>query len=72
MDERNYVSVYHEIEKERGNSLLSTLLHSKWRGYKINIIDTPGYDEFVGEVISSLRVADTGIMLLNAAAGVEV
>ena len=41
-------------------------------GYKINIIDTPGYDDFVGEVISALRVADTGVMLLNAAMGVEV
>ncbi len=70
--ERNTVSDYHELEQERGNSIFSKLLHSKWRGYKINIIDTPGYDDFVGEVISSLRVADTGIMLLNAAAGVEV
>lgn len=70
--ERNTVSDYHELEQERGNSIFSKLLHSKWRGYKINIIDTPGYDDFVGEVISSLRVADTGIMLLNASAGVEV
>src|SRR6185503_9640644 len=43
-----------------------------WRGYKINIIDTPGYDDFVGEVVSALRVADTGVMLLNANFGVEV
>src|SRR6476619_1917213 len=47
-------------------------MHTKWRGYKINIIDTPGYDDFVGEVISALRVADTGVMLLNATMGVEV
>ena len=47
-------------------------MHSKWRGYKINIIDTPGYDDFTGEVISALRVADTGVMLINAAMGVEV
>ncbi len=70
--ERNTVGDYHELEQERGNSIFSKLLHTKWRGYKINIIDTPGYDDFVGEVISALRVADTGIMLLNAAAGVEV
>lgn len=63
---------YHELEQERGNSIFSKLLHTKWRGYKINILDTPGYDDFVGEVISALRVADTGIMLLNAEAGVEV
>jgi len=70
--ERNTMGDYHELEQERGNSIFSKLLHSKWRGYKINIIDTPGYDDFVGEVISALRVADTGIMLLNATTGVEV
>jgi len=70
--ERNTVADFHELEHERGNSVFSKLLHSKWRGYKINIIDTPGYDDFVGEVISALRVADTGVMLLNAAHGVEV
>lgn len=70
--EANTVSDYTELEKERGNSVFSTLLHTTWRGYKINIIDTPGYDDFVGEVISALRVADTGVMLLNATAGVEV
>src|SRR5258706_11818865 len=70
--ERNTTGDYHELEQERGNSIFSKLLHSKWRGYKINIIDTPGYDDFVGEVISALRVADTGVMLLNAAMGVEV
>lgn len=70
--EKNTAGDYHELEQERGNSIFSKLMHTKWRGYKINIIDTPGYDDFVGEVLSSLRVADTGIMLLNAAMGVEV
>ncbi|MFT3946213.1 MAG: elongation factor G [Agriterribacter sp.] len=70
--EKNTVGDYHELERERGNTIFSKLMHTKWRGYKINIIDTPGYDDFSGEVISALRVADTGIMLLNAAMGVEV
>src|SRR3954466_249570 len=70
--ERNTTGDYHELEHERGNSIFSKLMHSKWRGYKINILDTPGYDDFVGEVISALRVADTGVMLLNAGMGVEV
>ena len=61
-----------EIEQERGNSLFSALMHVQWRGNKINIIDTPGYDDFVGEVISSLKVADTAVMLVNASSGVEV
>ena len=70
--EKNTVSDYHELEQERGNSLFSKLLHTKWQGYKINILDTPGYDDFTGEVISALRVADTGVMLLNSTMGVEV
>lgn len=72
VEEQNTVSDYHELEQERGNSIFSKLLHTKWRGYKINILDTPGYDDFVGEVLSALRVADTGVMLLNASMGVEV
>ena len=70
--DRNTTGDYHELEQERGNSIFSKLLHTKWRGYKINILDTPGYDDFVGEVISALKVADTGVMLLNAVMGVEV
>jgi elongation factor G len=72
VSENNTVGDYHELEQERGNSIFSKLMHTKWRGYKINILDTPGYDDFVGEVLSALRVADTGVMLLNAANGVEV
>ncbi len=70
--DKNTVSDYHELEQARGNSIFSTLMHANWRGYKINILDTPGYDDFVGEVIAALRVADTGVMVINAAAGVEV
>jgi len=70
--ERNTTGDYHELEQERGNSIFSKLMHTKWRGYKINIVDTPGYDDFAGEVISALRVADTGVMLLNGVMGVEV
>lgn len=69
---RNTVGDYHELEQNRGNTIFSKLMHVRWRGYKINMIDTPGYDDFVGEVIAALRVADTGIMVVNAAMGVEV
>jgi elongation factor G len=72
VEEATTVGDYHPLEKERGNSIFSKLMHTKWRGYKINILDTPGYDDFVGEVLSALRVADTGVMVLNAAMGVEV
>jgi len=72
IEEKNTVGDYTELEKERGNSFFSKLLHTHWKGYKINILDTPGYDDFAGEVLSALRVADTGVMLLNAGTGVEV
>ena len=70
--DKNTVGDWHELEQERGNSIFSKVMHARWRGYKINILDTPGYDDFVGEVVSALRVADTGIMLINGVMGVEV
>ncbi|HUR31870.1 MAG TPA: elongation factor G [Saprospiraceae bacterium] len=69
---QNTISDYTKIEQERGNSLFSSLMHVQWRDNKINIIDTPGYDDFVGEVISSLKVADSAIMIVNSTNGVEV
>jgi elongation factor G len=72
VEEHNTVSDYHEIEKERENSVYATLLHTEWRDFKINIMDTPGLDDFIGEVISSVSVCDTAVMVLNAQYGVEV
>lgn len=72
VEEKTTVSDYHEVEHERGNSVYATSLHTEWRDYKINIIDTPGLDDFIGEVISSIRVCDTAVVLLNAQYGVEV
>jgi len=72
VEDGNTVSDHTNIEKERGNSIFSTLLHAKWKDSKINILDTPGFDDFVGEIVSSLKVVDTGVMLLNAKSGVEV
>ena len=69
---KNTVSDYHELETERQSSVFASLLHIPWRNYKINIIDTPGYDDFAGEVLSALRVADTGVLILNATTGVEI
>ncbi|MEM9024156.1 MAG: GTP-binding protein, partial [Bacteroidota bacterium] len=72
VENKNTVSDFHEIEHERGMSVYATPLHTEWRNYKINIIDTPGSDDFVGEIVSSLRVSDTCIMLINGQSGVEV
>ncbi|MBI1226118.1 MAG: elongation factor G [Bacteroidetes bacterium] len=72
VQEQNTVSDYTDLEHERGNSIFSTLMHDDWRGNKINVLDTPGSDDFVGEVVASLKVASTGLMVLNAKSGVEV
>ena len=66
------ISDYTNIEQERGNSIFSTLMHAKWKDSKINVIDTPGSDDFVGDVICSMKVADTALMILNGRSGVEV
>lgn len=72
VEEGNTVSDYHDVEHERGSSVYATCLHTEWRDYKINIIDTPGLEDFIGEIISSIRVCDTALLLLNAQHGVEV
>lgn len=72
IEARNTVSDYHEIEHERGNSVFATPLHTEWQDFKINIIDTPGFDDFIGEIVSSVRVADTCVMVINAQHGFEV
>lgn len=72
IEDKNTVSDFHEIEHEREGSVYASLLHTEWRNYKINIIDTPGLDDFIGEVAASVKVADSVVMLLNAQYGVEV
>ena len=66
------VSDYREIEQEKGSSIFSTVLYTEWLGKKLNIIDTPGADDFIGGVVSALNVANTGVLLINAQNGVEV
>jgi len=72
VEQKNTVADYHEIEQERQTSIFATPLHTEWRNYKINIIDTPGLDDFIGEIISSIRVSDTIVTVLNAQYGVEI
>ncbi|MDQ3143042.1 MAG: elongation factor G [Bacteroidota bacterium] len=72
VDAENTVSDFSDIEQERRQSLFSKLMHVSWKDSKINIIDTPGSDDFVGEILSSMKVADLGVLMLNAAHGVEV
>jgi elongation factor G len=70
--EGNTQSDYSSLEQQRKHSLFSSLLHCSWKDTKINILDSPGLDDFAGEVVANLKVADTALVLLNARSGVEV
>lgn len=72
VEQKNTVSDYHEFEHQRGASIFATPLHTEWRNYKINIIDTPGLDDFIGEIMSSIRVADTIVTVINAKHGADI
>ena len=68
----NTVSDYHHDEHERQISIHSSPLHLEWENTKFNLIDTPGYLDFIGETISSLAVVDAAAVVIHAANGVEV
>ncbi|TCK69288.1 translation elongation factor 2 (EF-2/EF-G) [Winogradskyella wandonensis] len=72
VEQKNTVSDYHEFEHQRGASVFSTPLHTEWRNYKINIIDTPGLDDFIGDIISAIRVSDTIVTVINAKHGADI
>jgi elongation factor G len=69
---KNTTSDYRPIEHENGNSIFSTVLYTEFQNKKINILDTPGLDDFSGGVISSLYAADTAVLVINVQNGVEV
>ena len=72
IEDKNTVSDYRSIELDRQNSVSSTVLYTEFNGKKINIIDTPGFDDYVGEVVAALSVADTALMVVSAQNGVDV
>ena len=72
IESKNTVSDYHHDEHERQISIHSSPLHLEWMNKKFNIIDTPGYLDFIGEAISSLAVVDMAVVLLHAVNGIEV
>lgn len=72
VEEGNTVSDYDPEEIKRRMSVNTSILPCEWRGHKINILDTPGYMDFVGEVLGALRVCEGAIVVVDASAGVEV
>ncbi len=72
VDQKNTVSDYNQIEHENGSSVFSTVLYTLANDKKINIVDNPGADDFVGGIVNSMYVADLGVMVINSQNGVEV
>ena len=68
----NTVSDYHEDEQARQISIHASLLHTEWQGKKLNIIDTPGYSDFISESLGALRVGDAALVVVDAVQGVQV
>ena len=72
VEQKNTVSDYFPVEQEYGYSVFSTVFHVEWNNKKLNIIDCPGSDDFVGGAVTALNVTDTAILLLNGQYGLEV
>ena len=69
---KNTVSDFSKEEKDRGTSIGTSIIPIEWRNYKVNVIDTPGYLDFVGEAHGALRASEAAIMVIDATKGIEV
>ena len=72
VEAKNTVSDYFPVEKEYGSSVFSTVFYAEFLDKKLNVIDCPGADDFVGGAITALNVTDTGVIVVNGQYGVEV
>ena len=72
VENKNTVSDYFPVEKEYGYSVFSTVFYAEFLNKKLNVIDCPGSDDFVGSAITALNVTDTGVILIDGQYGVEV
>ncbi len=72
VDEGTSIADWDDEERRRQMSINATLIPCEWQNHKLNIVDTPGYMDFMGEVISAVRVADAALVVIDAGGGVEV
>lgn len=72
VEAKNTVSDYFPVEQEYGYSVFPTVFHTEWNNKKLNIIDCPGSDDFVGGTITALNVTDEAVILINGQYGPEV
>ena len=72
VEDKNTASDYFPVEQEYGYSVFTSLFHVEWNKKKLNVIDCPGSDDFIGSVVTALNVTDTALMLINGQYGLEV
>jgi elongation factor G len=72
VEEKNTVSDSDDEEKNRGHSIYSSLMYLNHAGKTINIIDTPGYPDFIGAALMPIPAADTAVIVISASAGIEI
>src|SRR5512133_1067777 len=72
VEDGSTLSDYDAEEKRRGQSLNLSVIPVEWKDNKINLLDTPGFPDFAGEMKSTVRVADLGLIFVDAVAGIEV
>ncbi|SVC61059.1 uncharacterized protein METZ01_LOCUS313913, partial [marine metagenome] len=72
VEQGNTMSDYHEDEQQRQISIHTTPMFAEWKSCKLNILDTPGYADFVGETLSALRVSDFVVLTVHGAHGIEL
>ena len=72
VEQKNTVSDYFPVEQEYGYSVFSSVFSVEWNGKKLNIIDCPGSDDFIGGTVTALNVTDTALILINGQYGPEV
>ena len=71
-DEGNTVSDFEPEEKQRQSSIATSVLNLTWKDRHVNLLDTPGYSDFVGAALRSMAAADTAVLVLNATVGVDI
>jgi elongation factor G len=71
VDDKTSICDYYDEEKEHQHSITSAIVHTNHRGKLLNFIDTPGYPDFIGPAIKAISAAETAVIVINAAAGIE-
>ena len=71
IEEKNTVSDFTNMEREKGFSISSSIMHYSWKDFNINLIDSPGYSDFIGQSQSTIKVSDGILMVVDAKSGIQ-